>query len=68
MIILSIIYIKKYYYLTDDPRHKLTPISTGPHEVAEVNDKTCIILKEENVTERIMLDRLVLAPQLGSPK
>lgn len=43
---------------------KLEPIATGTYKGIEVDDKTCVILRDDNVTESINLDRVVLAPQI----
>lgn len=43
---------------------KLAPISTGPHEVPEVDYKTCLILRDDRATESILLYVVFFSPQL----
>lgn len=62
----SPVFVRKYYHRSDEPGHKLEPLSTGPHTVTEVNEKTCVILRNVNISERISLDRIVLAPEVGT--
>lgn len=59
----SIVFVKKEYHPKDEPRKNNPPIATGPHEVTAVSYKTCIVLIEENDTERISLYLVVQAPQ-----
>lgn len=59
----SQVFIHNDYSPTDDPKHYLAPISTEPYEVTEVDENTCVIVSDNNITERVTLDRVVLAPQ-----
>lgn len=63
MITGSKIFIRKDHNPIKEQNHKLAPIDTGPYNVTEVDEKASVILIEKNVTERISLDRVVLAPQ-----
>lgn len=56
-------FIRKDKHPTNYSNHKFSLIATGPYNVTEVDVKTCVIFRENNVTERISLNRLVLAPQ-----
>lgn len=62
--IFSGVFAKKYYHPTDEPRHKLETIATGSYQVTDVDDETCVILRDVNVTKSIKLDRVVLEPRL----
>lgn len=57
------LFVRKDHHSTYDPRHKLAPIATVTYFVTKVYDKICVILRYDDVTERITLDRVVLAPQ-----
>lgn len=59
----SKIFIRKDQNPTNDPNHKYAPIATGSYNVTEFIANTCVILRENNFTERISLDCVVLAPQ-----
>lgn len=43
-------------------RHKLSPITTRPFEVIEMNSET-IVVKREDEVERLSRERVVLAPR-----
>lgn len=64
----SLVFIWKDFHPTDEPNHNLASIATGPHKDTEKDDKICVILGDNNVTERITLDRIVLAPQVELPQ
>lgn len=59
----SLVFNTKDYHPTDETRHKLAPIAIGTHEVVESDDTTCVIMRGDGITERINLDRVVLAPR-----
>lgn len=56
-------FVRKYNHPTDEPKHNLAPIATGPNKVTEADDMTCVILMEYRTMEIITLDRVVLAPE-----
>lgn len=62
----SRVFVRKDYHPTDEPRHKFASLATGPHPVTELNGKTCIILRDNKITELITLDFVVLALEVGT--
>lgn len=62
VLIFSHVYISKDYHSTEEPKHKLTQLATGPNLVTEVNYKTCVILRENNLKVLITLYRVLLVP------
>lgn len=59
------VFVRKDHNPANEPSHKLAPIATGPYQVTEADDKTCVIKKDGDLTERVTLDRVVLAPDIG---
>lgn len=58
-----LVFIKKDYNPTNDPNYKLARIEAGTYKVTEVDEKKCEIVRDEKITEKISLDRVVIAPK-----
>lgn len=50
------VFVRKDSDHVDEPRHKCSPIETSQYLVTEVDDKICVILRNEKFTESITLD------------
>lgn len=66
VIIGSHIFMSKDLHSTETSIHKLAQFSTGPHLITEVDYKTSAILRDNKVTEIEQLDRVLLAPDIGT--
>lgn len=63
MIIGSQVFIRKYHHPIAEPNHKLVQIETITYNATDVYEKTYLVLRDNNITERLFLDRMVLNPQ-----
>lgn len=63
----SQVFIRNYYRPTNDPNHKLAPIATRPYIVTGSDANTCVILRDNNVTDPISFYCVVLAPHNAFP-
>lgn len=55
-------FVRKDHAAAEEPRRKLAPLNSGPFKVSEVDEKTCLILRGNNIAQRVPLDRVVVAP------
>lgn len=55
------VFMKRDYNPLKDPSHKLAPIPKGPYLATEADENTCLIKKDRNITERVNMDRVILA-------
>lgn len=46
----------------------MATLVAGLHPVTELNEKSCVIIKYDNISGLIKLDRIVLAPEVGTPE
>ena len=58
----SVVFVRKDAPGPAGDRHKLSAIVDGPFRVSEVDDKTCVIIRNNAEVERISLDRVTPAP------
>ena len=55
------VYVRKDYHNPEEPRHKLSPIATGPYKVIETRGRT-LVIEIGNQHELVSRDRVEVAP------
>lgn len=61
-IIVSQVFLKAYHHPKSEINHTLAQRATGSYIFTYVDAKTCVILRDNNFTERLLFDRVRLAP------